>query len=212
MKFELKLVWTMTYDVVKARSYLSLISRSWRASNMKRDVKLSWIFTGKIGSKERLTQSSISRGWTSKRSRFIAQSLGLRQAVTSTETGRRGAAEVVQLAGEAGHHVNRRQKRHIPLRDLTPHFAYLFTLNAFLLIIFTVAYTYLTFMKYLRPLHELFWWYGRVSYPYVASVPKIVIQMLTAPKVHMATSAVMVPFAQRQNYVNIFWRAPLYIW
>ena len=68
--------------------------------------------------------------------------------------------------------------RATPLRDLTPHFAYLFTLNAFLLIIFTVAYTYLTFMKYLRPLHELFWWYGRVSYPYVASVPKIVIQML----------------------------------
>ena len=58
-----------------------------------------------------------------------------------------------------------------PLRDLKPHFAYLFTLNAFLLIIFTVAYTYLAFMKYLRPLHELFWWYGRVSYPYVASVP-----------------------------------------
>ena len=28
----------------------------------------------------------------------------------------------------------------------------------------------------------------------------------------MATSSVMVPFAQRQNYVNIFWRAPLYIW
>ena len=64
---------------------------------MKRDVKLSWIFTGKIGSKERLTQSSISRGWTSKRSRFIARSLGLRQGShidRNRAQGRRGSCPI----------------------------------------------------------------------------------------------------------------------
>ena len=112
------------------------------------------------------------------------------RAIARVETGqshrqKQGAGAPRKLSNRQekhkGKHCQNRKwgtLRDIPLKDLTPHFAYLFTLNAFLLIIFTVAYTYLTFMKYLRPLHELFWWYGRVSYPYVASVLKIVIQML----------------------------------
>ena len=65
-------------NVANARSHPSSSCRKWRASKMKRVVKLSWIFTGKTQIKANHIPSSFLQNWTSAESKFTAWLLDLK--------------------------------------------------------------------------------------------------------------------------------------